>query len=50
MKDPAAEARYAIVVPTAAVAAAQRVPAWVRKRLAVDVYEVDDYGTVRPHT
>ena len=28
MNDPAAEARYAVVVPTAAVAAARRVPAW----------------------
>lgn len=49
MKDPAAEARYAVVVPTAAVAAALRVPAWVRERLAVDVYEVDDHGRVHPH-
>lgn len=48
MKDPADEARYAVVVPTAAVAAALRVPAGVRERLAADVYEVDDLGRVHP--
>jgi len=48
MQDPAAEARYAVVVPTAGVAAAHRVSAWVRERLAVDVYEVDDLGKVHP--
>jgi hypothetical protein len=46
MKHPEPEARYAVVVPTAAVAAALRVPAWVRQRLAVDVYEVDDLDHV----
>jgi hypothetical protein len=25
-----------------------RVPTWVRERLAIDVYEVDDTGTVQP--
>ena len=50
MKDPAPGARYAVVVPTAAVNAALRVPAWVRTRLAVDIYEVDDLGGVHPHT
>ncbi|HEX6523324.1 MAG TPA: hypothetical protein VF070_25490 [Streptosporangiaceae bacterium] len=49
MKDPASDARYAVVVPTAALGAALRVPAWVRDRLAVDVYEVDDSGGVHPH-
>jgi hypothetical protein len=50
MKDPAAGARYAVVVPTAAVASALRVPVWVRDRLAVDVYEVDDLGGVHLRT
>jgi hypothetical protein len=49
MKDPAPGSRYAVVVPTAAVNAALRVPAWVRTRLAVDIYEVDDLGDVHPH-
>jgi hypothetical protein len=48
MADPGAGARYAVVVPTAAVQAALRVPAWVRQRLDVDVYEVDDAGRVLP--
>lgn len=42
--DPAA--RYAVVVPTVAVKAAMRVPAWVRERLRLDVYEVTDDGAV----
>ena len=46
MKDPASGARYAVVVPTVGVQAALRMPAWVRKRLNVDVYEVDDQGVV----
>lgn len=49
MNDPAAGARCAVVVPTAAVVAALRVPAWVRVRLAADVYEVGDLGKVHPH-
>jgi hypothetical protein len=48
MADPGAGARYAVVVPTAAVQAALRVPAWVRQRLDVDVCEVDDVGRVHP--
>jgi len=48
MADPGAGARYAVVVPTAAIQAALRVPAWVRQRLDVDVYEVDDAGRVHP--
>ena len=48
MADPGAGARYAVVVPTAAIPAALRVPAWVRQRLDVDVYEVDDAGRVHP--
>jgi hypothetical protein len=46
MKDPAPGARYAVVVPTAALNAALRVPPWVRDRLSVDVYEVDDHAGV----
>lgn len=46
MTDPDSGARYAVVVPTPAVQAALRVPAWVRQRLGIDVYEVDDAGTV----
>ena len=46
MADPAAGARYAVVVPTAAVPAALRVSAWVRQRLSINVYEVDDAGQV----
>jgi hypothetical protein len=48
MKDPASGARYAVVVPTVGVQAALRVPAWVRERLDLDVYEVDDQGAVHP--
>ena len=46
MNDPAIDARYAVVVPTAALQAALRVPSWVRDRLHIDVYEVDDAGVV----
>jgi hypothetical protein len=46
MKDAEASARYAVVVPTAALSAALRVPAWVRDRLSIDVYEVSDAGAV----
>lgn len=48
MADPDAGARYGVVVPTSAVSAALRVPAWVRQRLDIDVYEVDDAGKVHP--
>ena len=50
MTDPTGGARYAVVVPTAGVQAALRVPVWVRDRLAVDVYEVDDAGGVHPRS
>jgi hypothetical protein len=40
MADPGTGARYAVVVPAAAVQVAPRVPAWVRQRLDVEVYEV----------
>jgi hypothetical protein len=46
MADPGTSARYAVVVPTAAVQAALRVPRWVRQRLSIDVYEVNDADQV----
>jgi len=46
MSDPKPGARYAVVVPTTALGAALRVPIWVRDRLSVDVYEVDDDAEV----
>lgn len=46
MIDPDDQARYAVVVPSSALAAAQRVPRWVRERLRLDVYRVDDDGQV----
>lgn len=50
MIDESAGARYAVVIPTEAVTAALRVPAWVRGHLAVAVYEVAENGAVRLHT
>lgn len=50
MKDPEPGARYGVVVPTSALNAALRVPGWVRDRLSVDVYEVDDDGGVHLHS
>ncbi len=38
--------RYAVVVPDEAVTKAQRVPAWVRARLRVDLYAVSEDGRV----
>ncbi|MFF9094587.1 hypothetical protein ACF1AY_09055 [Streptomyces sp. NPDC014776] len=38
--------RYALVVPSSAVKAAQRVPVAVRRQLRLDVYEVTDDGRV----
>jgi len=46
MKDPGTTARYAVVVPTAALNAALRVPGWVRERLHVDIFEADNSGVV----
>ena len=48
MKDPATEARHVVVVPIAAASTVLRVPGWVRERLHVDVYEVDDTGMIQP--
>lgn len=50
MRDPEPCARYAVVVPTAALNAALRVPAWVRDRLSVDIYEVDNNAGVHLRT
>ena len=50
MRDPESGAQYAVVVPTAALNAALRVPAWVRDRLSVDIYEVDDNAGVHLRT
>ena len=49
MKDSKPGARYSVVVPTSALNAALRVPGWVRDRLTIDVYEVDDVGEVHLH-
>ncbi|MBB4897506.1 hypothetical protein [Streptomyces griseomycini] len=44
-----ARTRYALVVPSSSVEAAERVPAHVRALLRIDVYEVtDDDGVRRP--
>ena len=49
MADPQPDARYAVVVPTAALNAALRAAPWVRDRLSIDVYEVDDNAEVHRH-
>jgi len=41
--------RYAVVVPDIALAAAKRVPTWVRSRLGIDVYAVYEDGRVELH-
>jgi hypothetical protein len=50
MSDPRPGTRYAVVVPTAGLKAALRVPARVRDRLCVDVYEADDNAGVHPRS
>ncbi|MCK0114235.1 hypothetical protein MWU75_19015 [Ornithinimicrobium sp. F0845] len=45
---PSETTRFAVVVPTGAAEAVQRVPAWVREELRIDVYVVDDDGSVTP--
>jgi hypothetical protein len=42
-------AEFAVVVPTSALAAALRVPAWVRELLKIEIYAVDDDGGVEHH-
>ena len=46
--EDATRVRYAVVVPDEAVAKAQRVPAWVRDRLHIDLYGVTAAGEVLP--
>lgn len=46
MQHPDSNARYGVVVPSSALAAALRVPEWVRERLKVDVYAVGPEGAV----
>ncbi len=43
------DVRYAVVVPDTALAAAKRVPTWVRARLGIDVYAVYEDGRVELH-
>lgn len=45
---PTETTRFAVVVPTGAAAPVRRVPACVREELRIDVYVVDDDGTVTP--
>ena len=47
--EPRPRSRYAVVVPDTALAAAKRVPTWVRNRLAIDVYAVHEDGWVELH-
>jgi hypothetical protein len=44
--QPQPDARFAVVVPTEAVAAAERVPHWVRERMNISIYEVREDGDV----
>jgi hypothetical protein len=46
MTMPGVDVRYALVVPTATLSHALRVPEYVRARLGITVYEVTDEGTV----
>lgn len=47
MPDEAADAVLGVVVPERAVAAALRVPDWMRARLGVHIWAVSDVGEVR---
>jgi hypothetical protein len=49
MTMPGVDVRYALVVPTAALSHALRVPEHVRAGLGITVYEVTDDGTVAAH-
>lgn len=46
LERPDPETRFAVVVPTEATAAVERVPAWVRNDLRIDLYVVDQDGSV----
>ena len=43
---PGPDTRFAVVVPTEASAAVERVPAWVRSELGIDLYVVSQDGSV----
>jgi hypothetical protein len=43
---PGPDTRFAVVVPTAASAAVERVPEWVRRELGIDLYVVSHDGSV----
>lgn len=43
---PGLDTRFAVVVPTAASTAVGRVPRWVRRELRIDIYLVNDDGSV----
>lgn len=43
---PGPETRFAVVVPTEATAAVERVPGWVRSDLRIDLYVVEQDGFV----
>ncbi len=46
MKPEEAKARYAVVVPTSVLTAAQRVSPAVQQALCIDLFTVDDTGRV----
>ncbi|MFI6932534.1 hypothetical protein [Streptomyces sp. NPDC050287] len=48
MTSASADIRYALVVPTSSVKAAERVPEHVRRLLRIGLYEVTDDNQVRP--
>ncbi|MDX2646126.1 hypothetical protein PV341_21695 [Streptomyces sp. PA03-1a] len=48
MTDETTTSRFALVVPTSSVKAAERVPPHVRRMLRIDVYEVTDENQVLP--
>jgi hypothetical protein len=43
---PGPDTRFAVVVPTEASAAVERVPEWVRSELGIDLYVVSEDGSV----
>ncbi|SRR5664280_127039 len=43
---PGPDTRFAVVVPAEASAAVERVPGWVRDQLGIDVYVVNQDGSV----
>lgn len=43
---PGPDTRFAVVLPTEASAAAERVPEWIRRELGIDLYVVGHEGSV----